>query len=169
MGEYSGVYEFLKHPLSDEDHAGRRAPVNRSFQCLYCPRKFCTSQALGGHQNAHKRERAAARRTLAERLGRFHHIPDLPSAAEHGGGVGVVSPFLENWLGEPLLQTANISPSSSAVAVAVTQPHHHHEYGFGVHHGIGVSRARDDHGHLGLSSTVADAADLVNLDLTLRL
>ncbi|EYU32971.1 hypothetical protein ABFS82_07G043300 [Erythranthe guttata] len=63
-GKSSNSSDNFVPPENDhrpENSTGDSAGVGRSYECTFCKRGFTNAQALGGHMNIHRRDKAKAK------------------------------------------------------------------------------------------------------------
>ncbi|XP_028783509.1 transcriptional regulator SUPERMAN-like [Neltuma alba] len=78
----------------------------RSYTCSFCRREFRSAQALGGHMNVHRRDRARLKQPSSPQNNELHTIPNTSSSL-----MGFLYPY-----------NNNCSPTNNPNSVLVASP-----------------------------------------------
>ncbi|PON43354.1 Zinc finger transcription factor [Parasponia andersonii] len=85
--EKQGLSSETSSSSEENDHRSEGQVVNesrgakRSYECTYCKRGFTNAQALGGHMNIHRKDRAKAKQHSSASHIHSHHHHELAEIA----------------------------------------------------------------------------------------
>ncbi|XP_052736667.1 transcriptional regulator SUPERMAN [Vigna angularis] len=106
-----------------EDAVGSMWPP-RPYSCTFCKREFRSAQALGGHMNIHRRDRARLKQNLNPHYQNYHRIKSLLGNNNHPFSSPLISTQINCGL------THAHSYSSQATTISTTRSLSSMEYSF---------------------------------------